>query len=191
MIDQSGQLLDRILSSNELCVVTYYSLKMTVQVVESLSLTWITLLFRSALTWAFVLNSCFLYYCLLLSVSHDRNGEWIYRFSTCLLVFFGWELWVAFHVFYSCQLVITNGSLAIGHFRYGISLLQLPESFWFLFSHTNYSYCSFLSTGITKFEFIKKNEMNSDSCSKKTPSWKWPIVMQVFLSTADSYKRLL
>ena len=25
----------------------------------------------------------------------------------------------------------------IGHFHYGVILLQLPESFWFLFSHAN------------------------------------------------------
>ena len=58
----------------------------------------------------------------------------------------------------------------MGHFHYGVILLQLPESFWFLFSHANKSYCSLLSTGITKFEFEKKNEMNSGSCSKMTPS---------------------
>ena len=59
---------------------------------------------------------------------------------------------------------------AIGHFHYGVILLQLPESFWFLFSHANWSFCFFLSTGITKFEFEKENEMSSGTCSKMTPS---------------------
>ena len=58
----------------------------------------------------------------------------------------------------------------IGHFHYGVILLQLPESFRFLFCLANYSYCSLLSPGITKFEFVKENEMNSGSCSKMTPS---------------------
>ena len=31
------------------------------------------------------------------------------------------------------------------------------------------------STGITKFEFEKENEVNSGCCSKMTPSLKWPI----------------
>ena len=35
--------------------------------------------------------------------------------------------------------------------------------------------CYLLSLGITKFEFEKENEMNSGSCSKMTPSRKWPI----------------
>ena len=61
--------------------------------------------------------------------------------------------------------------MRIGHFHYGVILLQRPESFWFLFSHANKSFFFFLlSTGITKFEFEKENEMNSGSCSKMTPS---------------------
>ena len=39
-----------------------------------------------------------------------------------------------------------------------------------LFSYANKSYYSLLSTGITKFEFEKENNMNSGSCSKMTPS---------------------
>ena len=27
--------------------------------------------------------------------------------------------------------------ILIGHFHYGVILLQLPESFWFLFTHAN------------------------------------------------------
>ena len=60
--------------------------------------------------------------------------------------------------------------MRIGHFHYGVILLQLPESFWFLFSYANKSYYSLLSTGITKLEFEKENNMNSGSCSKMTPS---------------------
>ena len=30
-----------------------------------------------------------------------------------------------------------TSSVAIGHFHYGVILLQLLESFWFLFSHAN------------------------------------------------------
>ena len=44
------------------------------------------------------------------------------------------------------------------------------ESFTFLFSRANYSYCSLLSTGVTKFEFEKENEMNSSSSSQMTPA---------------------
>ena len=41
---------------------------------------------------------------------------------------------------------------------------QNPSAF--LFSHAS----SLHSTGITKFEFEKENEMNSGSCSQMTPS---------------------
>ena len=54
-------------------------------------------------------------------------------------------------------------------FHYGVSSLQLPESFISLFSYGNYSYCSLLSTGITKFEFEKENEINSGCCSQMSP----------------------
>ena len=39
-----------------------------------------------------------------------------------------------------------------------------------LFSHAYYSCSSLLSTGITKFEFEKENDMNSGNCSEMTPS---------------------
>ena len=66
--------------------------------------------------------------------------------------------------------MVLRAPLIIGHFHYGIILLQLPESFSFLFCHANQSYCSLLSPGIIKFEFEKENEMNSGSCNKMTPS---------------------
>ena len=42
----------------------------------------------------------------------------------------------------------------------GFCFLMLIKAFFFFL----------LSTGITKFEFEKENEMNSGSCSKMTPS---------------------
>ena len=44
--------------------------------------------------------------------------------------------------------------IPIGHFQYSVILLL--ENFWFLFSRVNTSYCSLLSTGITKFKFEKE-----------------------------------
>ena len=46
---------------------------------------------------------------------------------------------------------------------------QNPSGFCFLMLIIN-SFCSLLSTGITKFEFEKENDMNSGSCSQMTPS---------------------
>ena len=47
-------------------------------------------------------------------------------------------------------------------------LLQLPESFRVLLSCRNNCFCYLNLTGITKFKYERKNEMNSGLSSKKT-----------------------
>ena len=54
----------------------------------------------------------------------------------------------------------------IGHLHDDVILLLLPESFRVLLSYANYSFCYL--TGISKFKYERKNEMNSGPSSKKT-----------------------
>ena len=50
-----------------------------------------------------------------------------------------------------------------------------PESFRLLLSYENYGFCYLNLTGISKFKYERKNEMNSGPSSKKASSCKWPI----------------
>ena len=56
-----------------------------------------------------------------------------------------------------------------------ILLSLLPESFRVLLSYANYGFCYLTLTGISKFKYERKNEMNSGPSSKKASSCKWPI----------------
>ena len=68
--------------------------------------------------------------------------------------------------------ILLNGNGAgIGHFslwRHFTTITRILQFFCFLMLII--AIVSLLSSGITKFEFEKENEMNSGSCSKMTPS---------------------
>ena len=57
----------------------------------------------------------------------------------------------------------------IGHLHDDIILLLRPESFRVLLSSANQSFCYLNLTGMTKFKYERKNEMNSGCSSKMMP----------------------
>ena len=56
-----------------------------------------------------------------------------------------------------------------------VILLLRAKSLRGLLSCANLGFCYLNLTGITKFEYERKNEKDSGRISKMTPSCKWPI----------------
>ena len=71
-----------------------------------------------------------------------------------------------------------RSALIIGHLHDEVILLLRPESFRGLLSCANLGFCHLNLTGITKFEYERKNKKNSGHSSKMMPSCKWPINTQ-------------
>ena len=78
--------------------------------------------------------------------------------------------------------------IEIGYLHDGALLLLLPESFRVLLSCANQNFCYLNLTGTTKFNYERKNEMNSGQSSKKLSLCKWPTgcYLQVGLKGAVS-----
>ena len=72
-------------------------------------------------------------------------------------------------------------SFGIVHLHDGVILLLGTESLRVLLSCASYGFFYLNLTGMTKFKYERKNELNSGlSSSKKTSSCKWPFKLRTF-----------
>ena len=69
--------------------------------------------------------------------------ENIYSFKSSILTLQALTVISIKFIFVISVLIQPPRVMRIGHFHYGVILLQRPESFWFLFSHANKSFFFF------------------------------------------------